>query len=142
LINKTKQNKKRTKEMEELKYFLELLGKEKDENKKKFLQNVVNDIIANNHKETMAKIQAQTVTALPNHNHLELEGSATASITTLDHHQKFRITLKGNSKVVIGKEVFQSTAETTNQPQPPKTGASKIIKSAIKAEDGDIDIDM
>jgi hypothetical protein len=75
--------------------------------------------------------------ALSNHNHLELEGSATASITTLEN-QKFRITLKGNSKVVIGKEVFQSTAETTTNQQPtsqPKTGGvNKNIKAAITAE--------
>lgn len=128
--------------MEELKYFLELIGKEKDDNKRKFLQNVVNDLIANKHKESLAKIETQALTALSNHNHLELEGSASASITTLES-QKFRITLKGNSKVVIGKEVFQSTAETTTNQQPtsqPKTGgANRIIKTATKAEDDDID---
>ncbi len=121
--------------MEELKYFLELIGKEKDDNKRKFLQNVVNDLIANKHKESLAKIETQALTALPNHNHLELEGSASASITTLES-QKFRITLKGNSKVVIGKEVFQSTAETNqSQTQQPKQGGvNKNIKAAITAE--------
>ncbi len=130
--------------MDELKIFLELYGKEKDENKRKFLQNVVHDLIANKHKESLAKIEAETLAILPNHNHLELEGSASASITTLEN-QKFRITLKGNSKVVIGKEVFQSTAETTNQQPPPQSktrGASRIIQSATKAEDDGFDIEM
>ncbi len=123
--------------METLKYLLDSIAKEKDEIKRKFLQSLVSDLLANNHKESMAKIQAESLNALSNHNHLELEGSASASITTLES-QKFRITLKGNSKVVIGKEVFQSTAETTTNQQPtsqPKTGvANRIIKTATKAE--------
>jgi hypothetical protein len=122
---------------ETLKYLLELWKQETNPDAKKQLFNLVNSQMENDQKAKMLETEQKVLTHLPEHQHITVEGGV-LTLDKLDKTNKLRLTIKGNSKVTIGKETVQpvpaATTPVVNKP------ATRITSKIVVDEDEDTDL--
>lgn len=120
-----------------LKYLLTLWKEETNPETKKQLLHLVNEQMQNEQKTKMLETEQKVFTMLPDHSHISVEGGSMV-LDKLDKANKLRLTVKGNSKVTIGKETVQPVpavaTPAVNKP------ATRITSKIVVDEDEDTDL--
>lgn len=123
-----------------LKHLLELWKQETNPETKKQLLHLVNEQMQNEQKIKMLETEQKVFTMLPDHSHISVEGGSMV-LDKLDKANKLRLTVKGNSKVTIGKETVQPVPAVAT-PAVNRNVAKLNVKSSGSEElnDGDFDL--